>query len=689
MSMISMNNGNNGNNNNNVPNINNQEKARTRLTSVGYHIEIGSISRDRFKRIIDDLTVIPYKHDAPKEELEKGKFTVYRYSPDRLEIIVPRYYGIERFGLADSEEFDSEDVDLDFTQKLRDVQKSVSDRCIEYIKKNGGGLLSVPCGFGKTVCALYIAHRLGLKTLIVVHKSFLIKQWIERIKEFMNVDDEKIGIIKQNICDVEGKDIIIGMIQTISKRDNIDVAFKGIGLVVYDEAHHVAAKFFSKTLAKTGAQYTMALTATPYRGDKMIKIMYWYIGGTIYREKIKMNKNVVVKVINYKSSDEKLFATKTRWYNGKICPNTIKMTTNICKIESKNNKIIEIITHIRRTEPERKMLILSDRTSHLTVLKRGVDKEIQDDIDAGILDSDEILSCYYIGETKPVDRQEAEERGDILFATYSMANEGLDIKHLNTVLLVSSKKDVIQSIGRIMRTILTAGDVRPLIIDFNDYIGVIGNWLKVRMGVYTKCKYEIQNYYLYDDKFVTGHEFNGIELRNKDLHHKNIYVHNSINLHNMCINTLNDDIKKFNAICEKIHNEKNSNNVNHTNEYFIQSSSSSFHKIPLYSYSYPYPSIKHDKDTQKTFKVLEDYEYTSLSDIFYVPKLTTKDFDRKILKDVDKNEPINLERDMSLDNDEIEIQSFIGNTFNNTSNNNNNTVVPKKKMFIVRKTKIL
>jgi chitinase len=106
-------------------------------------------------------------------------------------------------------------------------------------------------------------------------------------------------------------------------------------------------------------------------------------------------------------------------------------------------------------------------------------------------------------------RQEAEERGDIIFATFGMANEGLDIKHLNTVILATNKKDVLQSIGRIMRTILKSGDVRPLIIDVADNLPAINKWLDIRKIMYSKCKYEVDNYYLRDDKFCTYSQYNG------------------------------------------------------------------------------------------------------------------------------------------------------------------------------------
>ena len=632
-------------------------QGKTKLTNQGYHINIASISKEKIKEIENDLTIIPYRLDATKEEMEKSKFTLFKYSKNRLDIIVPRYYGVGKYGPAEKEEFESEDIDITFTQSLRDKQIAVCERCIKYIKKNGGGLLSVPCGFGKTVCAIYIAHRLGLKTLIVVHKTFLVKQWINSILNFLNIDESRIGIIQQKKCDYINKDFVVGMIHTISKHEHKNV-FDNFGLVIYDEAHHVACKFFSRALLKTGSQYTLALTATPYRGDKTIKVMYWFLGGTIYRESIKINKNVIVKIINYKSTNHKLFTVKKKWLKGEMRVDTGKMVTNICTIDTRNQTIIDTINHIRRTDPERKILILSGRIPHLHILKKGVDDEIRKDIDAGILDDDEIFSCYYIGPTKLAKRQEAEERGDIIFATYDMAHEGLDIKHLNTVILASPKKDIMQSIGRVMRTILQAGDVRPMVLDFSDDIGTIGRWFKIRSAIYTACKYEIENYYLIDDRFVNSYEYNGIEISKHDFHHENIFINHAINKHNAVHNRWKKDLDKFERNCRS-------------------------HELLLKERLGEEPIII-DPYTIKTnfnrieYTVLNHIEFTTLEGILFVPKLKDSDFEIKVIKDANETDMLDLNADMEIDlNDVMNEMSVI----QSVKRKDNRYIIPTKKMF--------
>ena len=82
---------------------------------------------------------------------------------------------------------------------------------------------------------IYIFKRkLKLKTLVIVHKTFLQNQWVERISEFTNC---KIGIIRQKKVDIENKDIVIGMLQSVSMIDYDKDIFKDFGLVIFDEVH--------------------------------------------------------------------------------------------------------------------------------------------------------------------------------------------------------------------------------------------------------------------------------------------------------------------------------------------------------------------------------------------------------------------------------------------------------------------
>jgi superfamily II DNA or RNA helicase len=106
--------------------------------------------------------------------------------------------------------------------------------------------LEVATGSGKTVMALNIISRVGKKTLIIVHKEFLANQWKERIEEY--IPSATVGRIQGTTFDVEGKDIVIGMIQTLYNRDYGETAFAEFGLTIIDEVHR--SEEFSKRFFK-------------------------------------------------------------------------------------------------------------------------------------------------------------------------------------------------------------------------------------------------------------------------------------------------------------------------------------------------------------------------------------------------------------------------------------------------------
>jgi superfamily II DNA or RNA helicase len=353
-----------------------------------------------------------------------------------------------------------------------------------------------------TSMSIYLAHKLGLRSLILTHKSFLQDQWIKRIKQFTGLDA---GIIRQKKVDVEDKNFVVGMIQSIGRREYDPKIFEGFGLLIIDEAHHYSSKYFSKALFKVGATYTIGLSATPYRSDGLIKVMNWFIGDIMYEKKLRINNQVVSKIITFSSKD-KLFAEKSRYMKGQVRPDCVKMITNLTELKARNNHIINVIDELRK-DPERKILILSGRKNHLKVLKDAVDNMIDLDVKSKAILEDECKTHYYTGDLKRDEREEAEANADILFATYDMAHEGLDIERLNTIILATPKKDVVQAVGRILRKVLQNGDIRPLIIDFVDNLSIFKNQAIVREKFYTKSKYVQHYYYALEKELISPRKY--------------------------------------------------------------------------------------------------------------------------------------------------------------------------------------
>ena len=357
-----------------------------------------------------------------------------------------------------------------------------------------------------TMLAIYLSWLLGLKTLVVTHKEFLMDQWEERINQFTNA---RVGKIRQNIINVEDKDIVIGMLRSLSMKDYPKEILQQFGLVIYDEVHHTGSRVDSQALLKTSAEYTIGLSATPDRVDGMTKVINWHVGDILYEMEKKYNYRVLVKKI-YFSSKDPLFKEKKMYFQGRFAPNHTVMTGNLTKIISRNQLIVNIIDVLKGIG--RKILILSYRVEHLEVLKQMVDCKIKDDGESHIYNS-----YYYMGKTKRTEKKMAEKDGDIIFATMQLAEEGLDICHLDTVLFAlpvniqntkqnKSKKiskTLIQAIGRALRKekldVLTQ---IPLVIDISDMLSLYSGWSNKRNDIFNEKNWYLQNYYWEDLQFT-------------------------------------------------------------------------------------------------------------------------------------------------------------------------------------------
>ena len=448
------------------------------LTLKGYKID-KSLVKD-YEDLYKDLTVKPVV--AKGYESTISEYNILRKSKNYY--YLPRFYGISRYGLNNKsyEEcftYDFTPIQINFKGELRDKQKEIINTVMPKLYETGGGIITLPCGYGKTILSLYITSLIKLKTLILVHKSFLVDQWIERIKEF--IPDVSIGTIKQNKIDTN-KDIVIGMIQSLSMHDYDPELLKGFGLIIIDECHHIAAKVFYQSLNKVNSKYIIGLSATPERKDGLTKVIKWYVGDFLY--KIVENKNEITKVfkINFDTEND-LFVEKYTRLKGKQILNSAKMETNITMINERNKLIFTVIKYF--IEKDKNILILSGRVEHLKLLKLEIDYFIKKT-------KKNIKSCMYIGSCSQDERKDAEKNGNIIFATYSMAHEGLDIPRLNTVILTTPKSDVVQSIGRVMRS----KNISPIIVDIIDNIEVYKSYSYKRLHLYRKNKYKIHNIYV-------------------------------------------------------------------------------------------------------------------------------------------------------------------------------------------------
>ena len=458
---------------------------KTILTKNGYQLIKNKFTKEEIKDIKKQLTVKPYIPYSFGTKIKIETYKVYKEDDDKLHI--PKFFGLKNIGKPDkNEEYKGVKSKMKFKGKLRPKQNVIVKDVLKSIKEKDGGLISLPCGYGKTVISLYLACKLKVKTLVIVHKSFLLNQWIERAEQFTNA---KLGIIQQKKIDVEGKDIVIGMLQSIAKDKYDPEIFKDFGLVIFDEAHHAPSKYFSRALPIISCKKSIALSATPKRNDRLEKILFWYFGDLLYKLESQTSQNVLTKIYKY-DLEHKDYREYKLPFKGDV--NRPKTLTKICQIKKRNIFIIDLLKDIL-IEKGRKILILSDRIEHLDLLKELIDKKKMPTAD------------YYIGGRKQKDLDEA-AKAQIILATFSMAAEALDIPELNTLMMVTPRSSIEQSVGRILRK--KDHSVQPLIIDLADNLKCFNNQSRTRRKFYRKKQYktkllEVKNNIILSEEDIT------------------------------------------------------------------------------------------------------------------------------------------------------------------------------------------
>ena len=437
------------------------------LGPKGYSIYKDSITVDIQHKIRGELTVKP---NMPKTSMVQPKeFPIYRESPKKL--YVPRFYGENLYGKCnDSTLGEGTDITIEFTGELRDFQKPIVDKYIKNAKQNGGGLLEIPCGFGKTVMALKIISELKKKTIVIVHKEFLLQQWVERIKEFL--PDARIGRIQgEKYLDVENKDIVIGMLQSLSMKTYPDSLFKEFGLTIIDETHHIGAEVFSNALFQIVTPYMLGLSATMTRKDGLSKVFKMFIGEVIYKLKRESDDNVIIQNINYINEDEEFGETV---YNFKGQTHYAIMIKKLCEFNPRCEFILTVLRELLKDDKNKQIMILAHNKNLLIYLYNSIEHK-------------KIATVgYYIGGMKQ-DKLKLSEDKKVIIATYAMAEEALDIKTLSTLIMATPKTDVTQAVGRILRT----KHEQAIVVDIVDQHDIFKRQWKKRESFYKKNDYKI------------------------------------------------------------------------------------------------------------------------------------------------------------------------------------------------------
>ena len=377
-----------------------------------------------------------------------------------LELLRDNGIGCEQI----DERFAGAPLDVAFAGTLRPDQ----GLAVTAMLKHDAGVLCAPTAFGKTVTAAALIARRGINTLVLVHRTELLKQWQERLQSFLGVGKGVVGTIGGGMAKPTGK-IDIAVMQSLSRQGDVNSLVENYGHVIVDECHHVGAASFDAILKQTKAKYVLGLTATPIRRDGQQPIIFMQCGST---------RHTAAKPTG---APHVLAVTPCTLHSRIDLPQEagIQDVFRHLAIDQARTDAIaaEVVTAYGQG---RKVLVLTERTEHLDAIHTALEGKITSMfvLHGRISKKQRALLIAELSALSP-------DASRVLLATGKLVGEGFDHPPLDTLVLampVSWKGTLQQYAGRLHREHATKTDVR--IIDFVDtgHPALLRMWEKRQRG---------------------------------------------------------------------------------------------------------------------------------------------------------------------------------------------------------------
>jgi superfamily II DNA or RNA helicase len=379
-------------------------------------------------------------------------------------ILLCRHHGV-KYQIDDRRQTMSP-VNFNFKGSLRAFQH----KAVKVMLSKEFSTLSAPTGSGKTVMALYIIATRLQPALIVVHTKDLAYQWVDRIEEFLGLTGDTVGFIGGGKKDI-GKKITVALVQSLYKC--ADEVSKHVGFLIVDECHRCPSRTFTEAVTEFDSHYMLGLSATPWRRDKLTKLIFWHLGDMHYkidqRQLVKNGEILPVKVV-VRETDFKPYYDPVNEYS--------KMVSELTS-DDKRNRLIASDIALEAKKNDYICLVLSDRKKHCETLKAILRYryKISSELLTGDLSESErraVLDRLDQGETK------------VLLATGQLIGEGFDRKDLSPLFLVTPIKfsgRVLQYLGRVLRP--APGKEKAKVYDYVDInVDVLKAAAKARQNVY-------------------------------------------------------------------------------------------------------------------------------------------------------------------------------------------------------------
>lgn len=354
---------------------------------------------------------------------------------------------------------------FDFKPELREGQKPVISTLEKWLKEGATGfLLEAEPGFGKTVVLLKIMQLLGCTTLVVVPRSNLIKQWVERITEHTSLKRSEIGVVNGPQAVWRGKKVVVGLVHTLAL-DRLPKEFKTMfGAAFFDEVDHsVPPQTFGPVVTLCPVKYRVGCSAEMKRFDGRHVVFEKHIGqvrlqGVAHEDEVMQPK---VLAVEFDRNSGKVYSGLSSMQRRGV------LLSMLAKNPARNMMISKYVKLMYNSD--RQLVVLSDRVEHLVTL-RGMATKAQGiplsetGLYAGSVPAGEDLEKW----RKPSGQELSQIASDckVIFATYQMFALGTDIQNLAGLIYATPQSGVVQSKGRIVRAL--ADKKQPVVVDVLD-----------------------------------------------------------------------------------------------------------------------------------------------------------------------------------------------------------------------------
>ncbi len=346
------------------------------------------------------------------------------------------------------------DVDFRFTGKLRPFQVEA----VEAVLSRDFGTLSAPTGSGKTCMALYCIAQRRQPALVVVHTRELLNQWIERIGAFLGIEPDDVGMIGSGKKRI-GERITVALVQSLVKCAG-DVA-PHVGALVVDECHRTPSRTLTEAVSAFDSRYMLGLSATPWRRDRLSRLIFWYLGDVVYEVDrnglVEQGHLVPVEVVQRETGFETLKDASEQYQ---------AVLSELTEDPARNQQIVDDVARETRTGSGI-CLVLSDRKAHAETLREMFrDRGVKAAVLHGGLTARErgrVVDVLRAGKIR------------VLVATGQLIGEGFDLPALETLVLATPIKfsgRVLQYVGRVLRP--AKGKDKATVLDYVDArVGVL------------------------------------------------------------------------------------------------------------------------------------------------------------------------------------------------------------------------